>query len=518
MTERLPANEAGSLLAAGGLVKSFGETRALTDGNLSVAPGEVVAVMGENGSGKSTIVKILTGVLRPDAGTVWLDGRSVRLRSPKEALDNGIVTVFQEILVAPALHAADNVCLGNRRLQDTRASRAERRSLAEELLNRLRPGGWDLDAPVGSLRLMEQQICVIARAIARQPKVLILDEATSTLDVTVRDRLFAVVREMCARGTGVFFISHRMDEVMSLADRITVLRSGQTVGTIDAPSADPDSLVKMMSGESVAIERGRRDRQVRRDAPPILSASGVRVFSDADPIDVQVAGGEIVGLAGLEGQGQEEFLRALAGLDAPLEGKIEHHIEDSPAPIRSYRHAVRDGIVYIPRDRKVEGLAGGLSVVDNFAMPTYERDGRPLFSYRRTLSRLDNFRQRLALTAPAKRPAGRLSGGNQQKVVLARWLAVKPKVVLLNDPTRGVDHATKHEIYDLLEELASTGVGVVMVSTEVEEHLALMDRTLVFRRGSVTAEYPHGAVDRDGLVAAFFGHTRQPGATGGTAE
>jgi ABC-type sugar transport system ATPase subunit len=504
---------APALLEASGLARSFGATKALVDGSVSVGPGQIVALMGENGSGKSTMVKLLSGILRPDAGEIRLGAERVTLHSPRAALRAGIVTVFQEILVAPDLSVLENLWLGNGSPVSGRRARAQRRRRAAEVLGALCPQPPDLDAPVGTLDLMHRQVCAIARGLLRDPRVLILDEATSTLDVTLRDRLFAHIRTLCRSGVGVLFISHRMDEVLSLADRCVALRAGTTVGSVPRSGATAEELVRMVSGQNAGAERTRVRSGGPSSGQPALRISGLRVREDSAPLDLEVGRGEIIGLAGLEGHGQDEFLRVLAGLRAPAAGTAsvlssrKRAAATGYAEIRGYRQAVRQGIAYVPRDRKAEGIADVLSCLDNFSVPTLREDARlGMLSPRRTRGRFETHGRGVNLEPAPGAAVGRLSGGNQQKVILARWLATRPAVLLLNDPTRGVDLKTKHELYDVFERLASEGMTFVMLSTELEEHLSLMDRILVFHGGSCTRELTHADATREALVSAYFGH------------
>jgi len=507
-----PQDDGQPLFEAEGMAKSFGATKALADASLTISRGEIVALMGENGSGKSTLVKSLSGVLRPDRGTIRVQGRPVSLHHPRAALSEGVVTVFQEILVAPDLSVVDNLWLGSGSPLHTRANEAVRREAAERVLRVLTPQPPALDTPVGELDLMGQQVCVIARALLRDPRLLVLDEATSTLDVTLRDRLFGELRRRCAEGAAVLFISHRMDEVLSLADRFVALRSGTTVGTLDRGEATSARLIRLISGEEAARQRTRAERPPVDAGRVALQVRGVRVRQDAEPVDLTVARGEIVGLAGLEGHGQDEFLRALAGLLPGGGGRVGIVPRDGgePVTVTSYRQAVREGMAYVPRDRKHEGIADVLSSLDNFSLPTLAGDSfAGVIRRRRTAGRFRDFARVVNLAPAPRTPVGRLSGGNQQKVIIARWLATAPAVLLLNDPTRGVDLKTKHELYDLFEQLAGQGVTVVMLSTELEEHLNLMDRVLVFRSGALAAELTHDSATRESMIAAYFG--QEPG-------
>jgi ABC-type sugar transport system ATPase subunit len=507
--EAVEATAAGSppVVRTAGLAKAFGATQALRSCTFELLPGEVHAIIGENGSGKSTLVKILTGVHRPDAGTVQIlpDGRAGAPGSPVEAIAAGVAAVFQEVLVVGPRSVLDNIWVGTEGLWRGRVPEAERRRRARELLEELLGVAPPLDRPVEELALSDRQACSIVRALVREPRLLILDEATSALDVATRDRLFAIVHRLAAAGTGVLFISHRMDEVEELGDRITVMRSGETVATVDRGSVSMQELVRLMTGAEHLTGHAADRSQRRPPGADVLVASGIRLRPGAAPVELRLRAGELIGLAGLEGHGQDAFLQVLRGAGR---GSGEVVLAGPPAaPVRSVRDAAAHGIVYVPRERRAEALFDSLPIRTNFALPTllddatlgFVRDDASDRRFRPWIDRLG-----IKLGAPTDE-VGTLSGGNQQKVVLARWLAAKPKVLLLNDPTRGVDIGAKRDIYDLLSELAGEGIAVVMLSTEVDEHVELMDRVLVFREHEVFAELQRSDVTREALVSAFFG-------------
>jgi ABC-type sugar transport system ATPase subunit len=504
--------ETGALLEVKALAKSFGPTRAVVDGTFSVRAGEVVALLGENGSGKSTLVKLLSGVYGPDHGEIRVKGERARLDSPRAALGAGIVTIFQEILAARDRSVLDNVWLGNGSARRSRELDRERRAKAAALWLTLTGETVDLDAEVGDLSLMQQQICVIVRALLRDPRVLILDESTSTLDVTLRDRLFDEIRKRCATGMAALFISHRMDEVLALADRFVALRSGAVVGTRDR-GVSSNELLGLISGRDIATGVHRSAAEASRAHGALaVSARDVALRPGSRPFTTEVRHGEIIGLAGLEGHGQDEFLRCLAGLHQPHDGEL---LVDTGAPqlgaVSTYAQAVAGGVVYVPRDRKVEGMADVLPILDNYSLPTLADDSR--LGWLRGASTRRRFRRDAAAVnflAGRQDTIGRLSGGNQQKVIVARWLAARPRTILLNDPTRGVDLKTKHELYEVFRGLADAGVTVVMLSSEVDELVHLMDRVLVFHSGSLSAELTGEEISGDALVAAYFG---QPGSS-----
>jgi ABC-type sugar transport system ATPase subunit len=466
-----PASSEASALRVVGVAKAFGPTRALRSASLELRTGEVLAIVGENGSGKSTLVKILSGVHRPDSGSLEIAGRSVAaLRSPRESLRAGIATVFQEVLVVEARSVLENVWLGSEGLFRSWPSPGVKRERATAVLTALLGVCPPLDQPVEQLSLSDRQACGIARALVRDPRVIILDEATSALDVATRDRLFALLKTLAADGVAVIFISHRMDEIEEIGDRVTVMRSGETVATMGRGEASVEELVRLMTGADELTEHAA-ERAPRAVGDVVLSVG-----------DFSVRAGELVGLAGLEGHGQDGFLRALAA-------------------------TAGDGGAYVPRERRAESLFESKSILENFALPTLDRDtSGGLIRPGSTRERFAGHVERLGIKyGRSDDLITTLSGGNQQKVVVARWLATDPKVLLLNDPTRGVDLGAKRDLYRVLLDLAAEGMAIVMLSTEVDEHVELMDRVVVFREGAPFAELPREQLTRQNLVGAFFG-------------
>jgi ABC-type sugar transport system ATPase subunit len=504
-----PATEQPTvLIRVSGLAKAFGATQALRGASFELRAGEVHALVGENGSGKSTLVKILSGVHAPDAGAIELRGAEIPApKSPSTAQELGIVTVFQEVLVAEARSVLDNVWLGVDGLLRNRVPVREKRARASATLEELLGRSLSLDTPVEELSLSDRQACGIVRALMRRSGILILDEATSALDVATRDRLFRIVTRMSAEGAGIVFITHRMDEISEIGDRITVMRSGETVATLERGHWTPRELVHLMTGSDQLTEHAREEvaPPARRQGAAVVSVNGLRLRADRSPIDVEVRAGELVGVAGLEGHGQDEFLDALRGAGTAVTGEIVRH-NDGDVVIRSTKQAAEHGIAFVPRERR-QALFAWMSIRENFGMPTLARDSR-LGWLRPGLTRRRLAKYVTELGIVLGRPDDAittLSGGNQQKVVIARWLAANPSVLLLNDPTRGIDVGAKRDLYGLLTHLADEGVAVVMLSSELDEHVELMDRVLVFREHELFREIQRTGLSRQALLSGFFG-------------
>lgn len=494
--------EASLLLKATGLAKTYGETRALKYGDLAVRPGSVHAIIGENGSGKSTLVKLLTGVVHPDAGEITLEGKSLRLASPRDARGAGIATTFQEVLVLEELSVLDNLWLGQDGLFRFQVTRERKRSKAGSLLAELIGDAVpDLDAKLSGIDLGTRQAIVIARSLLLKPRLLILDEATAALDIAVRDRLFAALRRRVAQGLSVLFITHKMDEIAALADEVTVLRSGETVAHLPIGAASPARMLELMSGRTEAETAVSARAAVQETR---LALKQVLLRLAGRPFDLDIQAGEILGLAGLEGHGADLATQILGGVRQALAGSVA---TPKGQELQGQAAFVAEGIAYVPRDRKTEGIFAPLSIADNFALttlPTHTRFG--LIDKTKVAAARNPLFDRLGVKFGALTDAiTSLSGGNQQKVILARMLALKPKLLVLNDPTRGVDLATKQDIYRLLAELAQSGVAVVIHSTEIEELLALCHRVAVFHDRTLFEVLDHAGISRERLIAGLFG-------------
>jgi ABC-type sugar transport system ATPase subunit len=496
------------------LKKSYGKTVAVVDATVSLKPGTITGLVGENGSGKSTLVKILSGVIRPDSGMMRTgDSTSVAFHNPQQAKAFGIATVFQELQVVLGQSVFANVYLGADRLTSMRGRKGGRRAEASAILGELAGKTLDLETPVELLPLPRRQMICIARALLSHPKVLILDEATSTLDVGDRDRLFKVCAELRDSGVAILFISHRLEELLTLADDLVIMHDGRTVsgegqgvdrGTILSAMRRPEERDTTAVTEDVDRTAVRHDG--RSEHEPVLIASQV-ALGGGSSINVEVRPGEIVGLAGLGGHGQEEFLRVLAGIAAPQSGAVKRLQGGRSLLITSRYDAGEAGIVYLPRDRGNDGIFPSLSVLDNFALPTLRLfTSQGVLRKKAVSRRFAELSEQLSIRMESPRALiTTLSGGSQQKILIARWLAADPQVLLLDDPTRGVDIPTKAELHSILRRRADAGLAVVMISTEVEELQNLCDRVLVFHELGISAVLEGDAITPEAVLSAMFG-------------
>ena len=493
------------VLQAQGLGKRYGATVALADAGLRLRAGEVHALMGQNGAGKSTLIKLLTGVERCDDGRIELDGRALAPATPLDAQREGISTVYQEVNLCPNLSVAENICAGRyprRRwggIDWTRA-RDDARALLRELNLDI-----DVDLPLSSYPVAVQQMVAIARALGVSAKVLILDEPTSSLDEGEVRELFRVMRRLRERGMAILFVTHFLDQVYAICDRITVLRNGRTVGEYRTEELPQPALVAAMVGREVELAGAHAAASVADDAPALLEAHGIGARGKLHPTDLRLRAGEILGLGGLLGSGRTELARLLFGLDRVEQGTLR--VAGSDADFRHPADAVRRGLALCPEERKTEGIVAELSVRENIVLALQARMG-----WRRFLSRAqqDTLAQRFVellgiKTADIETPVGALSGGNQQKVVLARWLATAPALLILDEPTRGIDIAAKQEIMGEVVKLARKGMAVLFVSAEIDELTRLCDRIAVMRERRKAGELG-GDADGAQVLAMIAGH------------
>jgi ribose transport system ATP-binding protein len=473
------------LLVAQGISKRFGGVVALDRMHFAGTAGEVHAILGENGAGKSTLIRILSGAIPADAGTISLRGSPYQPRTPSDARRAAITTVFQELALVPDLTVAENIWFGAEPL--TPAATISRRGIerrTRELLAGLGLPALPADRPVRLLSIADQQLVEIAKALCRDPDILILDEATSALAPRHVDWLLGIARRYAAEGRLVLYISHRMDEVRRVADRVTVLRNGETVGTVVTAQVTDDDIVSMMLGRRLGrLFPERRPSATERVA---LRTQGLSVGHLLRDVDLELHEGEVLGVAGIQGHGQRELFMALFGA-VRSRGRIE--VWGTPTVIRSPGHALSPdvGIALLPEDRRTQGLLLGKSVRENLVLAALSRIVRHGFVDARAEDALvSRYSERLRIVAAsAAQPAGTLSGGNQQKVVLAKLLATEARILLLYDPTRGVDVGTKAEIFAEMRDLAAQGYGILFYSTDLAELANVADRTLVLSYGRV---------------------------------
>ncbi|MDR3496682.1 MAG: sugar ABC transporter ATP-binding protein [Ancalomicrobiaceae bacterium] len=494
-----------ALLEVRDLRRSFGETRALDSCTLMLQPGEIHALVGENGSGKSTLIKILSGIICSDSGDVAWKGASARFAKPRDAQRAGIATVFQETLVLPDLSVHDNIVLGLDDVVRRRSGQLREAQLVREALAVLGVATLDIEQDAGSLSLANRQLVGIARSLLRPWRLLILDESTSALDVDDRDRLFAALRRFRSDGRTVLFVSHRMDEVTSLADRTTVLRSGRTVGTFAGDEATTERLLEVMSSrEGARAAEGHAAAHSRAaNGPTVLTWSEFALKTGRAPLSLELRAGEILGVAGLEGHGQVAFLECAAGRRASPCGTVAAE----RGAIHSPRDAARARIAFLPRDRKTEGIFAPLTVTDNITVSGLRRLARWGLVSRQQRRRVavEVGRNTKVKMASPDSPISSLSGGNQQKALLGRLIATDPQALVLNDPLRGVDLGAKRDCYEVLADLAGKGMAILLLSTELAELCQLCDRVVVFHNQGVEAVIGRAELSEQALIAAMFG-------------
>ncbi|MFE7168625.1 sugar ABC transporter ATP-binding protein [Streptomyces sp. NPDC057616] len=495
------------MLSVTHLSKTFPGVRALSDVDFTARAGEVHALVGENGAGKSTLIKLLTGVYRPDAGEVTYDGEPVRFTTPLQAQQAGISTIYQEVNLVPLMSVARNLFLGREPLG--RFGLIDFRRMHREADEALRGLGIRVDVrrPLRELGVGAQQMVALARAVAVDARVVIMDEPTSSLEPREVQTLFGVIRMLRERGVAVMYVSHRMDELYEICDTVTVLRDGRLVHTGPLAGLDRLKLVAMMLGREIGEVRaeGMTKFSGSHDtaAEPVLRAQELTVGHRLRDVSLSIRPGEVVGLGGLLGSGRSETAKAIAGALPTDTGRVV--VAGVPVRAGSTAAAIRAGISLLPEDRKAEGIVPGLSVRENIALaalPGLSRFG--LVDDSRIDKIVETFMKRLRIKAAGPhQKVGELSGGNQQKVLLARWLALHPKVLLLDEPTRGIDVGAKAEVQALIDELADDGLAVLLISSDTEELIEGSDRVVVLKDGAVVRELTGDAVTEDALMRAI---------------
>ncbi|MEX2029943.1 MAG: sugar ABC transporter ATP-binding protein [Anaerolineales bacterium] len=492
------------MLVMRGIHKSFDGTQALRGVDFSAERQEVHAIVGENGAGKSTLVKILAGAIPRDAGEILLDGVAADARSPLAAHRLGIRAVYQEFSLVSHLTVAENILLGQ--MPSSRVpgavdwGKAYRR--ADEILESIGFVAIDVRKVVRHMSVFHQQVVEIAKAVAVRPRILILDEPSAVASQEELDRLFALVRLLQQEGTLILYISHRLDEVFEIADRITVLKDGQRVGTVRPQEADQGQLIRMMVGRSLGEIFPSRQPSLDEVALEVKNLARAGSFSD---ISFSLHRGEVLGMSGLVGSGRTQVARCIFGADPFDTGEV--HLGGKPIHPRSPREAVRFGIALLTEDRKRDGLVMHWTIRDNVSMASYDKLSRwGVINRSAQATQVQQKVHELDIRPPLlERLARHLSGGNQQKLVLAKWLMTQATVLILDEPTRGVDVATKVEIYQLISDLAARGIGILLISSELPEILGLSDRALVMREGRIVGEFIRAEASEERLLAAAAG-------------
>jgi len=517
------------LLELHGVVKHFGGTTALGGVDFDLRQGEIHALLGENGAGKSTLIKILGGIHLPDAGMIRLDGKPTPIRKVADADRLGIRIIHQELSLAPNLSVAENIYLGREPrhwgvpgLLDRRKMAAEAQALLARLgMNEIR----SLRQPVDRLSIAHQQLVEIARALSAQARILVLDEPTSSLSEAETEALFTTLKRLRDQGVGIIYISHRLEEIIRLADRITVLRDGKSIGTQSASGVNQRNLIRWMVGRDLTEHY---PRPTRRPGTPALEVRDLK-NSRVHGVSFVLRYGEILGLAGLVGSGRTELGRAICGIERLDSGEMT--LDGERLKIASVRQAISRGMGYLTEDRKDQGLFPRMSIRDNCVAPSLREFAGTLgwMNEGRIRRHAEEIRARFNIVAPStSQLAGRLSGGNQQKVLLSMWMGIltqsgangsarprglihgkrqlaSPRLLIVDEPTRGVDIGARSEIYALLRDLAATGVGILMISSDLQEILGLADRVLVMRGGRIVAQLPREAATEENIIAAATG-------------
>lgn len=500
-TEKRPTTSA-PVLEMRAIRKRFPGVIALAGVDLDLRPGEVHVLLGENGAGKSTLMKVLSGAQMADEGEILVDGAGVNVDSPKAARELGISIIYQELTLVPHLSAPANVFLGKEPtgalgLLDLEAMKARTGKLLASLGITL-----DLDAPVGNLGIAEQQMVEVAKALSENARILVMDEPTSALTASEIEQLFAAIERLLERGVGIIYISHRMNEVERIGHRVSVLRDGKRVATHDVGAITMDELIRLMVGRAVSDHFPRRRVEPGEEA---LRVEGLSRAGGLHGINLSVRRGEVLGIAGLLGAGRTELARALFGADRSDSGKVT--IKGRAAFVRSPADGISWGLGLLPEDRKAQGLVLGLTVRENIALTSARALSHlGLVDPAREAALSQRFVDELHIKTPGiEQRAGALSGGNQQKIVLGKWLAAGVDVLIMDEPTRGIDVAAKVEIYELMNQLTARGAAILMISSELPEILGMSDRIVVMRAGRIVSEFSAAGTTQEMLLGAALG-------------
>ena len=491
------AADTGAVLALDGIIKTFPGVKALSEVSLQLIPGKVTALIGENGAGKSTVVKILTGIYQPDGGAILVDGQPTRFPVPQAAADNGVTAIHQETVLFDELSVAENIYLGHAPrgkfgLIDLKAMTERARALLESIGATVDP-----DLKLKDLGIANKHLVAIARALSIDARVVIMDEPTAALSHKEIEELYELVESLKAQGKAILFISHKFDEIFRIADNYTVFRDGQLIGDGAMADVTEAELVKMMVGRDVSQIFPAR---TPNPGDAVLKVAGYAHPTEFEEISFTLRKGEILGFYGLVGAGRSEFMQSLFGITRPSAGSVE--IDGAPVQITSPADAVDHGIVYVPEDRGKQGAILDLPIFQNVTLPSLGRmSGTGFLKLAEEFKLAREYTQRLDLRAASlDTHVGNLSGGNQQKVVIAKWLATQPKVIILDEPTKGVDIGSKAAVHEFMAELAAQGLAVIMVSSEIPEVLGMSDRVIVMREGRIVAELADDDLKPETLV------------------
>jgi len=490
------------ILQAVNITKQFPGTLALDQAQLELLPGEIHAVMGENGAGKSTLMKILSGVHKADAGQLLMDGQPITPANPREALALGIAIVYQELSMVPTLTVAENIFPGH--LPTNRFGMVNYRQLYQNAAQVLEKMQVHVNprALVETLSIANQQLVEISKALSSNCKVLILDEPTSALTDTEADRLLKLLHRLALEGVSILYISHKLNEVFTLAHRITVLRDGRYIGTEKTADVTPDQIIRMMVGRELGAMYPSKTTQV---GSPLLEVQDLTLPNSKARNSFKLNQGEILGFAGLIGSGRSELARSVFGADSKVAGRI--FLNGSPVDFRSPQDAIKHGLGYLPEDRKAAGLFLEMSIRLNIEAAVISKVSTNGFlspTKERTLA--ERYVQQLAISTPGiEQEVRRLSGGNQQKTLVAKWLAIKPNILIVDEPTRGIDVGAKKEIHFLLRQLAESGVGIIIISSELPEILGMSDRILVMHESAIVAEYTAEEATEEKIIRSASG-------------
>jgi ABC-type sugar transport system ATPase subunit len=503
-TGTLPQADDSFILEARNIVKSFGGVNAVEDVSIAVPPGEIHGLVGENGAGKSTLMRVLAGIITPDHGTVVVGGEQLESGSARSALEAGISLVHQELSLVPEMTVAENITLGSTPTKAGFIKTGEQKRIAAEALEEIHVS-VDLDEPIARLSVALRQFVEIARAIARKPRVLILDEPTATLTPAETDYLLDMLERLAQRGLAIIYISHRIPEIFRICDRVTVLRDGKHVETVAISETQPKDLVNKMVGRELKQDL-ESHRATIAPGDVVLSARDIKAHG-VNGIDLDLRAGEIVGLGGLVGAGRTELVRAMIGADIRSAGYVTITSAGTTKRISSYRSAIVNGVAYIPEERRTDGLALTMSVSDNIALPNRHRlSSTGVLQFRKIAKFAKDLADKVGLRPPEiQRDVGDFSGGNQQKVVLAKWLGREPDVIVLDEPTRGVDVGAKVEIHRLVKDLAQTGAAVLVVSSDLPELLELSDIIHVVRDGRIVGTLSGDDADEKSVMSLASG-------------